>query len=144
MARPVSFACRPHARVAVVGGEAGYLQCRSEVPALGFGCRLCQEGGSRIPDERRQFPIDRVPAVWRLAREEAIEILVAQTSRVSHLIAVSAGIAQRVDTTFAISFLIVASPRRCRALTEFGFLPTTRATSSTVSPATIRSMRTER
>src|SRR5712664_240389 len=125
MARPVGFACRPHARVAPVDVEAGHFPCRSEVPALGFGCRLCQEGSSYIPDEGGQLPIDWVPADWRLAGEETIEILVAQTPRVSHLMAVSAGIAQRVDTRFAISFLIAARPRRCRALTEFGFLPRT-------------------
>lgn len=142
--RPVGFACRPHARVGLVDVEAGYLECHREVPALGLGCGLCQGGGPHVPDERCQLPIDRVPAVWLLSGEETIEILVTQTPRVSHLMAVSAEVAQRVDTAFAISFRIAARPRRCRALTEFGFLPTTRATSSTVSPVTIRSMRTAR
>jgi hypothetical protein len=42
-----------------------------------LGCRLCQESGSHLLDERRQLPVDRVPAVRALAGEETIEIPVA-------------------------------------------------------------------
>jgi len=134
--QPRCFCCPPDTRVALINVRADILECRSEGAAgSGWAAGMCQEGVRTFPDTA-QLPVDRLPRLLPFG-EETVEILVAQTSRVSHLMAVSAEIVKgghRFRNFFPDR---LPGPGAGRALTEFGRLPTTRATSSTVSPVTI-------